>query len=94
LAAFLGPETGTRNHLVLAAPTRERELEETVRRFGLLPLDSLIFTKLDECGELGSLLNIPIRRQLPISYLTNGQRVPEDLLNARPEMLADLILEQ
>jgi flagellar biosynthesis protein FlhF len=92
LAAFLGPESGTRNHLVLAAPTGNRELQETVRRFGRLPLDSVIFTKLDECEDLGALLNIPVRQNLPVSYLTNGQRVPEDLLVAQPATIAAYVM--
>lgn len=92
LAAFLGPESGTSNHLVLSAPTRSRELGETVRRFGRLPIDSLIFTKLDECEERGVLLNVPGQRKLPVSYLTNGQRVPEDLLLAQPAVIADYVM--
>jgi flagellar biosynthesis protein FlhF len=92
LAAFLGPESGTSKHLVLAAPTRNRELQETVRRFGRLPLDSIIFTKLDECEDRGALLNIPARQDLPVSYLTNGQRVPEDLLTAKPATIADFVM--
>jgi flagellar biosynthesis protein FlhF len=92
LAAFLGPDSATSKHLVLAAPTRNRELQETVRRFGRLPLDSIIFTKLDECEDRGALLNIPARQDLPVSYLTNGQRVPEDLLTAKPATIADFVM--
>jgi flagellar biosynthesis protein FlhF len=94
LDRFLGPEAGIENHLVLAAPTRDRELQETVLRFGKLPLHSLIFTKLDECDQRGSLLNVPLRGNLPVSYLTNGQRVPEDLLAAEPSSLAGFIINQ
>ncbi len=92
LTAFLGPDSGVSNQLVLAAPTRDRELQETVRRFGRLGLESLIFTKLDECEERGSLVNVPIRQNLPVSYLTNGQRVPEDLMTAKPATIADFII--
>ncbi|MEZ4598783.1 MAG: flagellar biosynthesis protein FlhF [Syntrophotaleaceae bacterium] len=94
LCRFLGPQAGTENHLVLAAPTRDRELQETVSRFGKLPLHSLVFTKLDECDQRGSLFNVPLRQNLPISYLTNGQRVPEDLVVAEPEALAGFITNQ
>jgi len=92
LAALLGPETGTQNHLVLSAPTRNRELRETVQRFGRLPMDSIIFTKLDECEDCGALINIPVGQNLPISFLTNGQRVPEDLLAAESSTVADFIM--
>lgn len=92
LATFLGAESGTSNHLVLAAPTSNRELQETVRRFGRLALDSVIFTKLDECEDRGALLNVPVRQNLPVSYITNGQRVPEDLLAALPASIADFVM--
>lgn len=94
LAAFLGPESGVSSHLVLSAPTRSRELQATVRRFGRLPIDSVIFTKLDECEEQGALVNVPVVQKLPVSYLTNGQRVPEDLLLAQPAVIADYVMGQ
>jgi flagellar biosynthesis protein FlhF len=94
LSRFLGPGAGIENHLVLAAPTRDRELQETVNRFGKLPLHSLIFTKLDECDQRGSLLNASLHGNLPLSYLTNGQRVPEDLVVAEPSSLAGFITNQ
>lgn len=94
MAAFLGPESGTENHLVLAAPTEGRQVQDTVRRFSHLPLKSVIFTKLDECDRYGSLLNVPVRHDLPLSYLTHGQRVPEDLLLANPQMVTDYVLEK
>lgn len=94
MSAFLGPEAGTENHLVLAAPTGERQIHDTVRRFSHLPLQSVIFTKLDECDRYGALLNVPVRHNLPLSYLTHGQRVPEDLLPANPQMVTDYVLEK
>lgn len=94
LNKFLGPEFGTENHLVLAAPTRDSELQTTVGQFGRLPLHSLVFTKLDECDQRGSLLNVPLHQDLPLSYLTNGQRVPEDLLVADPAAVAGFVIQQ
>ena len=94
MCAFLGPEAGTENHLVVAASTTERQLQETTRRFGNLPLRSILFTKLDECDRYGALLNLSVRHDLPLSYLTHGQRVPEDLLQATPQMVTDYVLEK
>jgi flagellar biosynthesis protein FlhF len=94
LNKFLGPESGTENHLVLAASTRDSELQSTVGNFGRLPLHSLVFTKLDECDQRGSLLNVPLHQNLPLSYLTNGQRVPEDLLVADPAAVAGFVIQQ
>jgi flagellar biosynthesis protein FlhF len=92
LTTFLRPQLGIENHLLLAATTRERELEETIRRFALLPVSNFIFSKIDECDQLGVLLNIHYKNDTPISFLTNGQRVPEDLLMPSPADIADLIM--
>lgn len=90
LAAFLG-HAKTENHLVLSATTRDRELTEVVHRFSRIPLHSLVFTKLDECEQCGTLLNISLTQQLPLSFLTNGQRVPEDLMEANAEAITGFI---
>ncbi|ABA88410.1 flagellar biogenesis protein FlhF [Syntrophotalea carbinolica DSM 2380] len=90
LAAFLG-KAETENLLVLSATTRDRELTEAVQRFSRIPLHSLVFTKLDECEQCGTLLNISLTQQLPLSFLTNGQRVPEDLVEADTEAITGFI---
>lgn len=92
LQEFVGPESGVENHLVLSAATRERENHAAVKRFSGVPLQSLIMTKLDECEALGSLLNVHLRHGTPFSYLTDGQRVPEDLLLAEPGKIGQLII--
>lgn len=78
-------------HLVLSATTREEEAAEMIRQFSLLPLQSLLFTKLDESGSLGSMFNLVVRTAKPVSYLTTGQRVPEDVEVATPERIVDLL---
>jgi flagellar biosynthesis protein FlhF len=92
LADFLQPDLNIDSHLVLAATARERELHEAVKRFGVLDLKSYIFTKLDECENFGALLNVPTRNNYPLSYLTCGQKVPEDLMIAESKKIAGLIL--
>lgn len=92
LANFLKPELEIEKHLVLAATARNQELFTAVDRFGTLNLKSFIFTKLDECENYGALLNVHTKNDYPLSYLTDGQRVPEDLLLADPERIAGLIM--
>ncbi len=92
LAGFLRPDLGIENHLLLSATTRERELEDTINRFSILPISTFIFSKIDECDQLGVLLNIHYKKDTPISFLTNGQRVPEDLIMPSPAVIADLIM--
>lgn len=92
LASFLKPELSITNHLVLSATGREDELAETITRFSRLGIDNTIFTKVDECINLGIILNTQIHNSAPISYITNGQRVPEDLCSADKKKIAELIL--
>ncbi len=94
LASFLRPHLGIENHLVLAANTREEELTEIIHRFSRLTVNNLIFSKLDECGLLGVLLNMHIQNGTPISFLTNGQRVPEDIITPDRRTIAGLIMDQ
>lgn len=92
LNQFLGKGSKVENCLVLAAPTEERLQQKTLEAFSPLPLSRLIFTKLDETDRCGALINVPIRSNLPLAYLTNGQQVPEDLLQAEPRMVAELVM--
>lgn len=68
-----------RNYLVLPATAQRRVLQEAVDHFRRIPLAGCILTKLDESLSLGDVLDISIQNSLPISYITDGQRVPEDI---------------
>jgi flagellar biosynthesis protein FlhF len=73
--------------LVLAASTQAGALEEVVRRFAPARPTSCVLTKVDEAVTLGGMLSVLIRARLPIAYVSDGQRVPEDLRPARAEEL-------
>jgi flagellar biosynthesis protein FlhF len=68
-----------KSYLVLSATAQARVMQESVTHFKRIPLSGCIFTKLDECLSLGEVINVAIQNALPVSYLTNGQRVPEDI---------------
>ena len=91
LHSFLGDSQLFDKHLVLSATTRDDDLQSIVDRFGDLDFNGLIFTKIDETQGYGSLVNMQHRTGCPLTYLTNGQRVPEDLLPADPVQLSQLI---
>ncbi|MBU3825794.1 MAG: flagellar biosynthesis protein FlhF [Candidatus Oceanisphaera merdipullorum] len=76
-----------RNYLVLPATAQRRVLQEAVDHFRRIPLAGCILTKLDESLSLGDVLDISIQNSLPISYITDGQRVPEDLRLANGQEL-------
>jgi flagellar biosynthesis protein FlhF len=69
--------------LVLAASTQAGALAETIARFAPASPASCVLTKVDEAASLGGALSILARARLPISYVSEGQRVPEDLRPAR-----------
>jgi flagellar biosynthesis protein FlhF len=83
----------TETHLCLAAMTRDKELMRSIQRFKIFDPQYLVMTKLDETSSFGTILNLASKSQLPLSYFTMGQRVPEDMEVATKERLADLILK-
>ena len=80
-------------HLLLDASTREKDLARIIDRFRTIPINRLLFTKLDETGSYGVILNQMIRTKLPLSYLTDGQSVPENMILPNLPSLVDLLLE-
>jgi flagellar biosynthesis protein FlhF len=79
---------GTRTHLVVAADTPPATLGRVLDRFAAARPSRLVLTKLDEAGSLAPLVPVLRERQIPISYLAAGQRVPDDLQEASPRALA------
>jgi flagellar biosynthesis protein FlhF len=92
LKAVLEGAPGLCAHLVLACPTRDADQVEVMASFARFAPRSLIFTKLDETATYGPILNQVARSGLPVSYLTSGQKVPEDLEAATREGLAKRLL--
>ena len=79
-----------RNYLVLAANTQQRVMQENVERFKRIPLAGCIYTKLDESLSAGEIITTSLQNGLAIGYLTDGQRVPEDIKVANAEKLVTL----
>jgi flagellar biosynthesis protein FlhF len=77
-------------HLCLSSTTRDMELDETVRRFERYSIDRLIFTRLDESRTFGSIINLLLRTNLPLSYLTSGQHVTGTIETATAGRLSEL----
>jgi flagellar biosynthesis protein FlhF len=79
-------------HLVLSATASQECAEHAIECFSDVRIDKLIFTKLDETRQLGSVLNVVKKVNKPVSYVTTGQDVPDDIEVARGRRLAQLIL--
>ncbi|RLB72726.1 MAG: flagellar biosynthesis protein FlhF, partial [Deltaproteobacteria bacterium] len=71
----------------------EEDMLENLVHFRSFSGTSLLFTKLDETSCYGSILNGLRYAQMPLSFFTNGQKVPDDIEIASAERLADLLLD-
>lgn len=87
---FSNARVRIRNYLVLSANTQQRVMQENVERFKKIPLAGCIYTKLDESLSVGEIISTSIQNGLSIGYLTDGQRVPEDIKVANAEKLVTL----
>jgi len=79
-------------HLVLSVTANLDHLVSTVNHFSPVGTSALVLTKLDETHELGVMLNLARRVSLPVSYLTTGQDVPDDIEPADAQRMARLVL--
>jgi flagellar biosynthesis protein FlhF len=92
LKAFLSEAGADEVHLVLSSVAAARTLEQTAERFAAVGVTSLLLTKLDEAHGLGNLLPLVRGGGLPLSYVTDGQNVPDDIQTADARRLARMIL--
>ncbi|HEY0189989.1 MAG TPA: hypothetical protein VGC42_02630 [Kofleriaceae bacterium] len=66
-------------HLVVPAGSSAAQIDELTRRYAALAPSRLLFTKIDECEAVPELALAPLRTRLPITWITTGQQVPEDI---------------
>jgi flagellar biosynthesis protein FlhF len=79
--------------LVLPASTQAGAIDEVVQRFALAQPSACVITKVDEAVSLGGILSALVRHKLPAAYVSDGQRVPEDLAPARSHTLVSRAVE-
>lgn len=77
--------------LVLSATSSLRTLYDVIDKFREFKYDSAIFTKIDEAPAFGNLLNVSVNKKVPISFLANGQVIPDDIISADADFIANMI---
>jgi flagellar biosynthesis protein FlhF len=92
LKSFLVEAGADEVHLVLSATSGASALEKTAKQFAAVGTTHLLLTKLDEAAALGHLMPLLDGGPLPLSYLTDGQSVPDDIAPAEASRVARLIL--
>jgi flagellar biosynthesis protein FlhF len=91
---FLQVATPTQIHLVLSAASSQSHAAMALEQFAELHPTHLLLTKLDESPCLGGWYRLLSSGTWPLSYITTGQHVPEDILVANRRRVASLILGQ
>ncbi|MCE9553675.1 MAG: flagellar biosynthesis protein FlhF [Planctomycetes bacterium] len=92
LKAVLAEAEPDEVHLVLSSIAGSAQLRRTAQQFAEVGVTSIILTKLDEASSLGNLLGVLDASRPPLSYVTDGQNVPDDIDTADAANLAKRIL--
>jgi flagellar biosynthesis protein FlhF len=93
LKAFLHEAANAEVHLVLSAVASSGSLLTAIERFSAIGANRLLFCKLDEAASLGGILSSVVRTGQPVSYLGDGQDVPEHIDVADAGELAELVVD-
>jgi len=78
--------------LVLNSTSSLKTMLDIAEKFELFNYNGLIFTKLDESVSFGNLLNLSSTIEVPIKFLTNGQTIPDDIIAADSDFVANLVI--
>ena len=76
-----------KNYLVLSATGQMNLQDEVIHAFSRVSLDGCVITKIDEAVSLGEIISVLIQHELPISFICDGQKVPDDIQRARGKLL-------
>ncbi|MGL5152457.1 MAG: flagellar biosynthesis protein FlhF [Clostridium sp.] len=92
LRAFVQKTKADSIKLVVSSTTKNKDIKTIVEGYKELSYDSIIITKLDETSVYGSLYNIYKYAGTPISYITTGQNVPDDIKTPSKDEILNFIL--
>ena len=94
LGRLMEGEREISSHLVLSATIERRDMKEVTENFSKLNPKTYVFTKLDETRRRGAIIDQLVDLHMPISFITNGQRVPEDILPASKKRILQMVLRR
>ena len=92
LAQFLSTREDIDTHLTVSCSMKSADLSRVMDGFEVFRPQRILFTKLDETGSYGPILNECVRTGKALSFFTAGQRIPEDLEAAAKSRVAELIV--
>ena len=94
LQDFLAVDSRIEKHLVMSATTKNRDVADILQKFSVCEPGRVIFTKTDETSTLGLIVNLLADKDISLSFMTNGQSVPDDIIPASADKLAALLLRE
>jgi flagellar biosynthesis protein FlhF len=92
LNALLQTGGKSETYLILSLTTKYKDMKVITGNFSKFKLDKVLFTKMDETDSYGSVVNLVNDFKLQLSYVTNGQSVPDDISELSEQHIIDLIL--
>jgi flagellar biosynthesis protein FlhF len=93
LNALLKTQGNSETILVLSLTTKYRDMQAITNNFNKFKLDKVLFTKMDETDSYGAIVNLVHEFSLQLSYVTDGQSVPDDISEMNESQIIDLLLE-
>jgi flagellar biosynthesis protein FlhF len=90
---MLATVPGIEIHLVISASMERLDMREAVECFSVLSPTSYVFSKVDETRRSGRIIDQMMDHKLPLSFITNGQEVPEDLIVATRKQILNLLVD-
>ncbi|MEH6936999.1 flagellar biosynthesis protein FlhF [Bacillus sp. JJ664] len=78
-------------YLVLALTSKYKDMKKIYEQFHSIPINKVIFSKVDETESYGSMLNFMVEKQVGVAYLTNGQNVPDDIMEGSPNKIYSIL---
>ncbi len=79
-------------YLVLSLTTKDKDLIDIIKKYNFIDDYSLLFTKMDETNSIGNIINVCFETNKKVSYITNGQRVPDDIMVFNPKQYVSKLL--
>ncbi len=92
LRAFVEKANTQNIHLVISCTTKDKDVVSIIEGYRVLNYNNVIITKLDETSTYGSILNILDAAKKPLSFITTGQNVPDDIKVLSPSEVSNLII--
>jgi len=92
LDGLINSHGDSETYLVLSLVSKYEDIRAIIENFRHVKIDKVLWTKMDETSSYGSIVNVLYEFSIPLSYMTNGQNVPDDISILQPDMIIQHLL--